>query len=87
MPARKMRRDVRALTARNHPEGRFYPMQCHALQDHGGGWSVCELDLLGCTMWGSEGFWGLEVYDLVGMAGTEACPAPCRPGVRLGFRV
>ena len=24
-PARKMRRDVRALTAHNHPEGRFYP--------------------------------------------------------------
>jgi len=24
-PAREMRRDVRALTARNHPKGRFYP--------------------------------------------------------------
>ena len=30
-PTRKMRRDVRALTARNHPEGRFYPMERHAL--------------------------------------------------------
>jgi len=30
-PAREMRRDVRALTARNHPEGRYYPMQRHAL--------------------------------------------------------
>ena len=26
-PSRKMRRDVRAVTARNHPEGRFYPME------------------------------------------------------------
>jgi len=32
-PARKMRRDVRALTARNHSEGRVYPMERHALQD------------------------------------------------------
>ena len=29
--ARKMRRDVRALTARNHPEGRFGSMSRHAL--------------------------------------------------------
>ena len=29
-PARKMRRDVRALTARNHPEGRFYPVRRYA---------------------------------------------------------
>jgi len=30
-PAKKTRRDVRALTARDHPEGRFYPMERHAL--------------------------------------------------------
>jgi len=30
--ARKMRRDVRALTARHYPEGRFYPMRRHALK-------------------------------------------------------
>ena len=28
-----MRRDVRALTARTHPEGRLYPMRRHALYD------------------------------------------------------
>jgi len=28
-PARKMRQDVRALTAHNHPEGRYYPMKRH----------------------------------------------------------
>jgi len=32
-PARKMKRDVRALTARNNPEERFYPMERLALQD------------------------------------------------------
>ena len=25
-PAREMRRDIKALTARNHPEGRYYPI-------------------------------------------------------------
>ena len=30
-PARKMRRDGRALKAPNHPEGRFYPMRQHAI--------------------------------------------------------
>ena len=25
--SREMRRDIRALTARNHPDGRFYPMR------------------------------------------------------------
>jgi len=34
-----MRRDVRALTARNHPEGRFYPMGRLALKGIGGGGS------------------------------------------------
>ena len=30
-PTREMRRYVRALTARNHPEGRYCPMKRHAL--------------------------------------------------------
>jgi len=30
-PARQMRRDVRALTARNHPQGRFVSMSRHSL--------------------------------------------------------
>ena len=30
-PAREIRRDVRALAARNHPEGRYYPVERHAL--------------------------------------------------------
>ena len=30
-PARKIRRDVRDLTARNHPKERFNPMERHAL--------------------------------------------------------
>jgi len=31
-PARPMRRDVKALTARNHPAGRYYSMKRHALE-------------------------------------------------------
>jgi hypothetical protein len=36
-PAREMRRDVRALTVRNHPEGRYYPLKRHALIPRGWG--------------------------------------------------
>ena len=48
-PARKMRRDVRALTTRNHPEGRFYPRRGRR---EGAGVRVVEPLILYPSSWG-----------------------------------